>query len=131
METQEMVDLCLKHTMWSWSARSKVKPLPIQRAEGIYLYTPDGERIIDFNSQLMSVNIGHSHPKVLEDPAPVVKVSNLGDSSVDFVVRPWTNTSDYWDVYWDLTKSIKKRLDAEGLNIPFPQRDIHIISQPT
>ncbi|HBP19552.1 MAG TPA: aspartate aminotransferase family protein [Planctomycetes bacterium] len=61
-----MIDLCLKHTMWSWSARGKVNPLPIARAEGIYLYTPEGERIIDFNSQLMSVNIGHSHPKVLE-----------------------------------------------------------------
>jgi taurine--2-oxoglutarate transaminase len=66
MQTQEMIDLCLKHTMWSWSARSKVNPLPIARAEGIYLYTPEGQRIIDFNSQLMSVNIGHSHPKVLE-----------------------------------------------------------------
>ncbi len=66
MQTQEMIDLCLKHTMWSWSARGKVNPLPIARAEGIYLYTPEGERIIDFNSQLMSVNIGHSHPKVLE-----------------------------------------------------------------
>ena len=66
MQTQEMIDQCLKHTMWSWSARGKVNPLPIARAEGIYLYTPEGERIIDFNSQLMSVNIGHSHPKVLE-----------------------------------------------------------------
>jgi len=66
MDTQEMVDLCKQHSMWSWSAGNKVDPLPIARTEGIYLYTPEGERIIDFNSQLMSVNIGHRHPKVLE-----------------------------------------------------------------
>ncbi len=61
-----MIDLCKKHTMFSWSANGSVNPLPIGRTEGIYLYTPDGDRIIDFNSQLMSVNIGHSHPKVIE-----------------------------------------------------------------
>jgi len=66
VETQEMIDLCKKHSMYSWSANGKVNPLPVERAEGIYLYQPDGTRIIDFNSQLMSVNIGHGHPKVLE-----------------------------------------------------------------
>ena len=66
MTSQEMIDLCLKHTLYTWKATGSVKPLPISRAEGIYLYTPEGERIIDFNSQLMSVNIGHSHPKVRE-----------------------------------------------------------------
>lgn len=66
METQEMIDLCKKHSMYSWSANAKVSPMPVERAEGIYLYQPDGTRIIDFNSQLMSVNIGHGHPKVLE-----------------------------------------------------------------
>lgn len=65
METQEMIDLCKKHSMYSWSANAKVNPLPVERAEGIYLYQPDGTRIIDFNSQLMSVNIGHGHPKVI------------------------------------------------------------------
>lgn len=59
-----MIDLCLKHTMYTWSATGKVAPLPVERAEGIYFYTPDGKRYIDFNSQLMSVHIGHSHPKV-------------------------------------------------------------------
>ena len=66
MDTQEMIDLCLKHTLYSWSATGKVKPLPIERAEGVYLYGPDGEKWLDFNSQLMSVNIGHSHPKVVK-----------------------------------------------------------------
>jgi taurine---2-oxoglutarate transaminase len=66
MDTKEIIDLCLEHTMYSWAATGKVEPLPIARAEGIYLYTPDGKRIIDFNSQLMSVNIGHAHPRVVE-----------------------------------------------------------------
>tara|TARA_R110002072_G_scaffold165409_4_gene318579 strand:+ start:204 stop:1508 length:1305 start_codon:yes stop_codon:yes gene_type:complete len=60
-----MIDLCKKHSMYTWSANGKVNPLPIERAEGIYLYQPDGTRIIDFNSQLMSVNIGHGHPQVI------------------------------------------------------------------
>lgn len=66
MDTQEMIDLCLKHTLYSWSATGKVSPMPIERAEGVYLYGPDGQRWLDFNSQLMSVNIGHSHPKVVK-----------------------------------------------------------------
>jgi len=68
-----------------------------------------------------------SHKLVLADPAPVIKVHNLGESSVDFVVRPWSKTSDYWDVYWDLTREVKLRLDREGISIPYPQRDIHVI----
>lgn len=66
MNSQEMVELCLKHSLFSWSATGKVDPMPIARAEGIYLYSPEGERWIDFNSQLMSVNIGHSHPRVVK-----------------------------------------------------------------
>jgi len=66
MNTQEMIDLCLKHTLYSWSATGNVSPMPIERAEGIYLYGPDGQKWLDFNSQLMSVNIGHSHPKVVK-----------------------------------------------------------------
>jgi small-conductance mechanosensitive channel len=66
------------------------------------------------------------HEKVLEEPAPVVRLHSLGDSSVDFVVRPWSKTKDYWDVYWDVTREVKRRFDAEGISIPFPQRDVHI-----
>ena len=65
MNSQEMIELCKKHTMYTWARGSDVSPLPIERAEGVYLYTPDGKRILDFNSQLMSVLIGHSHPKVI------------------------------------------------------------------
>ena len=64
MSSREMVDLCLRHSMFSWSATGKVDPLPIARAEGIYLFSPEGKRWIDFNSQLMSVNIGHGDRRV-------------------------------------------------------------------
>lgn len=66
------------------------------------------------------------HEQVLPDPAPTIRVNELGDNSVNFVVRPWARTGDYWDVYWDLTRRIKERFDAEGINIPFPQRDLHV-----
>jgi taurine--2-oxoglutarate transaminase len=66
MSTEEMIRLCKEHTMYSWAKTSAVSPLPIARAEGIYLYTPEGRRLIDWNSQLMSVHIGHGHPRVRE-----------------------------------------------------------------
>lgn len=66
MNSQEMIDLCLKHSLFSWSATGKVDPIPVARAEGIYFYTPEDKRWIDFNSQLMSVNIGHGHPRVIK-----------------------------------------------------------------
>jgi len=70
-----------------------------------------------------------SHPLVLDEPAPNVKVHELGDSSVNYICRPWTKTSDYWTVYWDVTRSVKERFDAEGVSIPFPQRDVHLFEE--
>ena len=67
-----------------------------------------------------------SHEKVLKDPEPVVRLHTLGESSVDFIVRPWSKTEDYWEVYWDVTREVKRRFDEEGISIPFPQRDVHI-----
>jgi small conductance mechanosensitive channel len=65
------------------------------------------------------------HERILDDPEPAVKLYKLNDSSVDFVVRPWVKTDDYWDVFWDVTRSVKMRFDEEGVSIPFPQRDVH------
>jgi taurine--2-oxoglutarate transaminase len=65
MTGKEIVDLARKHTLYEWSAQSKVDPIPVARAKGIYFYTPEGKRFIDFNSQLMSVNIGHSDERVI------------------------------------------------------------------
>jgi small conductance mechanosensitive channel len=67
-----------------------------------------------------------NNESILKDPEPVVKVHELADSSVNFVVRPWVETDNYWDVYWDITRAVKERFDAEGVSIPFPQRDVHV-----
>ncbi len=65
-------------------------------------------------------------PRVLADPAPVVAVNELADSSVNFVVRPWCKSEDYWDARWDLTRALKENLEAAGCSIPYPQRDVHV-----
>jgi len=64
--------------------------------------------------------------RVLKDPAPQVAVSELGDSSVNFIVRPWAAASDYWKLKFDFTEAVKLRFDAEGISIPYPQMDVHI-----
>jgi small conductance mechanosensitive channel len=72
------------------------------------------------------VEIVSAHDDILEHPEPVIKLHSLGDSSVNFIVRPWTKTEDYWNVYWDLTREVKLRFDREGISIPFPQQDVHV-----
>ncbi|EDL52072.1 Small-conductance mechanosensitive channel [Vibrio mediterranei] len=67
-----------------------------------------------------------AHPAVLKSPEPNIRVHTLNTSSVDFIVRPWVKTDDYWDVYWDVTKEVKLRFDKEGISIPFPQQDVHL-----
>lgn len=69
--------------------------------------------------------------RILKDPSPTIAVVELADSSVNFVVRPWVKTADYWNVYFDTTENIKKRFDSEGINIPFPQRDVHLYEHKT
>ena len=64
--------------------------------------------------------------RVLADPAPVVAVGELADSSVNFVVRPWVNSPDYWAFYWDMQERVKLRFDSEGIVIPYPQMDVHV-----
>jgi small conductance mechanosensitive channel len=66
--------------------------------------------------------------RVLADPAPQIAVSNLGDSSVDIVVRPWCSAADYWALRFDLNRSLKEGLEAAGCSIPYPQRDVHMYS---
>lgn len=64
--------------------------------------------------------------RVLKDPAPQIVVSELADSSVNFNVRPWVKTADYWGLYFDTTETIKKKFDEQNISIPFPQRDVHM-----
>jgi small conductance mechanosensitive channel len=67
--------------------------------------------------------------RILDEPAPTIAVSELADSSVNFIVRPWAKTADYWGVKFDLTESIKKRFDQDGISFPYPQQDVHLYKQ--
>ncbi|MBN2376163.1 MAG: mechanosensitive ion channel [Sedimentisphaerales bacterium] len=64
--------------------------------------------------------------RILKDPETTIAITELAESSVNFVVRAWVNSADYWNVHFNLTEGIKKQLDSQGISIPFPQRDIHI-----
>jgi small conductance mechanosensitive channel len=66
------------------------------------------------------------HGKVLAEPAPLIKLHQLADSSVNYAVRVWTRQEDYWDVYWDITRAVKLRFDEAGITIPYPQRELHV-----
>jgi small conductance mechanosensitive channel len=96
-------------------------------------YTTEGTRRVDLvigvsydadikKTKEVLMNVLTSHPKVLKDPAPAVTVSELADSSVNFAVRPWCNTDDYWDVYFGATENIKLALDKAGIEIPYPHQ---------
>jgi len=69
------------------------------------------------------------HELVLDDPEPTIKLHTLGESSLDFIVRPWVKAADYWTVYWDVTRAVKERFDAAGISIPYPQRDVHLYQE--
>lgn len=70
-----------------------------------------------------------AHAKVLKDPAPVVEVAELADSSVNIVARPWCETPDYWALWFEMHRTIKEKLEAAGCSIPFPQRDVHLFQE--
>lgn len=100
-------------------------------------YTVNGTRRIDlvvgvsYDDDLKKAhqvieNVILSDERILKEPAYTVAVSELGDSSVNFVVRPWVNAADYWVVRFDITEKIKLALDKNDITIPYPQRDIHM-----
>jgi small conductance mechanosensitive channel len=108
--------------------------------EPIVNYTALNKRMIDMRVGIgysdnigkaikTTMNVLKANKKVLDDPAPTVAVANLGDSSVDLLVRPWVNTSDYWKSKWEITQQIKEAFDKENISIPFPQRDVHLFEQ--
>lgn len=85
-------------------------------------YSDDLDKVRDTIRELVA-----AEDRILKDPECTIAVSELADSSVNFVVRPWVKTADFWGVKFDLTEAIKKRFDKEGISIPFPQQDVHII----
>jgi len=80
-------------------------------------------------TQKVLEEIVNGHELVLKEPEVVVKLHELADSSVNFICRPWVKPEDYWNVYWDITREVKRRFDAEGISIPFPQRDVHLYQE--
>lgn len=103
-------------------------------------YTSTGERRIDMvfgisydddidQARGIIEQILEQDERILSDPAPVVALHTLADSSVNFVVRPWVKTDDYWRVHWSLNEKIKKQFDANDITIPFPQRVIHTVGK--
>ena len=68
----------------------------------------------------------YEDPRILKDPAPQIAVSELADSSVNFVVRPWCKSADYWALYFGLTEKVKLVFDQENISIPYPQTDVHV-----
>ena len=105
-------------------------------------YTVNGTRRVDLvigvsyeddikKAKEVMLEVLKADPLVLDNPAPFVGVSELADSSVNYVVRPWVKPADYWDVYFGTTEKVKYALEANGLTIPFPQRDVHMINAPT
>lgn len=79
----------------------------------------------DLAERILHEIVDH-HELALDDPPPVIRLHTLGESSVDFIVRPWVKSENYWDAYWHITRAVKKRFDEEGISIPFPQQDMHI-----
>ena len=105
--------------------------------DNITNYTGKGTRRVDFvfgigyeddidKARKLIQGIIEEDNRVLKDPAPMVAVSELADSSVNFVARAWTSADDYWGFYFDTTEKVKKQFDAERISIPYPQRDVHV-----
>ncbi|MCK5852524.1 mechanosensitive ion channel [bacterium] len=105
--------------------------------DNITNFTAENQRRVDlvagvsYNDDLDKVrkvleSILSEDDRILKDPAPTIGVLELADSSVNLAVRPWVSTPDYWDVFFAIQEKIKKRFDAEGISIPFPQQDVHI-----
>jgi len=105
--------------------------------EPIINYTALDKRMIDMRVGIsykdnmdkaikITMDVLKKNKNVLDDPAPTVAIAELGDSSVNLLIRPWVDTSNYWKTKWELTQQIKEAFDKNGVTIPFPQRDVHL-----
>lgn len=102
---------------------TNVSAKPTRRVDMVFGigYSDDIDKARDLILEILN-----SDERVLKDPAPQVAVSELADSSVNFVTRPWVNAADYWGVMFDTTEKVKKGFDAAGISIPFPQQDVYM-----
>ena len=117
--------------------KTVIVPNAKMTGDNITNYTTKGTRRVDFvfgigyeddidKARQIIEGIINQDERVLKDPASMVAVSELADSSVNFTARAWTAAGDYWSFYFDTTEKVKKQFDAEGISIPFPQRDVHV-----
>jgi len=97
--------------------------LPTRRVDMVFgiSYDDDLRQAKELLHQIVA-----EEPRILADPAPLIAVSALTDSSVDFAVRPWVQTADYWDVFFSITEKVKLAFDDNGISLPFPQMEIHL-----
>jgi small conductance mechanosensitive channel len=127
IETLDSRTIFIPNNMVWGDTITNVTANPMRRLDLIFgiAYEDDFKK-----AQKILLELVENHPKVLSDPAPLVRVHELGDSSVNFAVRPWVHNDDYWEVHWDLTEAVKEHFDKKGVSIPFPQRDVHLIPVP-
>ena len=97
--------------------------LPTRRVDMVFgiSYDDDLRQAKELLHQIVA-----EEPRILADPAPLIAVSELADSSVNFAVRPWVQTADYWDVFFSITEKVKLAFDDNGISLPFPQMEIHL-----
>jgi small conductance mechanosensitive channel len=112
--------------IWGGVIRNRTAE-PIRRVDLVFsvAYRDDVDQVARVLEDVV-----RAEEKVLTEPAPVVKLHQLAESSVNFIVRVWTKRERYWDVYWDLTRAVKLRIDQEGLSFPFPQREVTHVAGP-
>ncbi len=125
LRTPDNVDIIVPNSTVTGGNITNYSSKPIRRIDLIVGcgYSDDLLAVKQFLQRLVEED-----PRVRTDPAPVVAVNELGESSVNFVVRPWVKNADYWTVKWELTERIKLGFDHYGFTIPFPQRDLHVYS---
>ncbi len=123
MKTPDNVQIIIPNATIMGSAITNVSAHPTRRIDmtlGVG-YGDDLDKVKQIMEGLLSAD-----ERVLKDPVVTIAVANLGDSSVEFVVRPWVNSADYWAVKSDFIKAVKEKFDAEGISIPYPQSDVHL-----
>jgi small conductance mechanosensitive channel len=113
-------------SIWSGVIRNRTAE-PIRRVD-LTFNAAYGDDVAQVERVLAEVV--RADEKVLTEPAPIIKLHQLGDSSVTYIVRVWTRKERYWDVYWDLTRAVKLRFDQEGLTFPFPQQEVTHVAAP-
>ena len=117
--------------------RTVIVPNSKLTGDNITNFTVKGTRRVDFvfgigydddidKARSIIKEIIDQDARVMQEPAPMIVVSELADSSVNFAVRAWTSADDYWSFYFDTTEKVKKQFDSQGVSIPFPQRDVHL-----